>query len=209
MIETIYRSAANIPAPRTPQLLLPEDRGAKSCEWIDETWCNAQILGLELLWTRDHTLTVTNNNGEPGVVIDQWSKVGGQLPMPPGNIVSKLDNAHYRVRLSQQIVIPRGFVSLILPHPRFFDATPPYTYNDTPAVVPRVLNSDKSPEMIDLICRLPAPGAEHIFYAGLPICQLIVVPRGFINVRAMTAEETVTWVERLNELRKETNAAVV
>lgn len=200
MIETMYRSAADVPAPRTPQLLLPEERGADPCPWIDDTWRAAQTLGLELLWSRAHTLSVRYDGAE---IIGEIDMADRHLQMAPplvSNIVSKLDNAHYRVRLSQQIVVPRGFVSLILPHPRFYDATPHYCYDDTPAVVPRVFESDKSPEMLDLVCRLPAPGAEHVFYANMPICQLIVVPRGFVNTREMTDEETATWVKKLSQV---------
>lgn len=207
MIETMYRSSADTRAPQTPVLVLPEERGAAPCTWIDDSWRGAQTLGLELFWSKDHTLSVRYGSAELIGEIDMADRRLRTVPPLASNIVTKLDESHYRVRLTQQIVFPRGFVGLILPHPRFYDAIPHYVYNDTPAVVPRVLDLDKSPDMIDLICRMPAPGAEHVFYADMPVCQLIALPRGFINVRNMTDEETSHWVEKLSQQQVEASDA--
>ncbi len=201
MIETMYRGAANTPAPRTPELITPEERGDEPCDWIDDSWRAAQTLGLEILWSSDYTLSVRRDGASLAGEIDMADRKLQAVPPLVSNIVTKLDDKHYRVRLDQQIVIPRGFVGLILPHPRFFDAIPHFVYNDTPSVIPRVHELDKSPDMLELICRLPSPGAEHVFYAGKPICQLVIVPRGFINVRNMTEEEVGTWVGQLRAVQ--------
>jgi hypothetical protein len=123
-------------------------------------------------------------------------------PDPPRNIVEQLDDEYYRVRLDQQIITPRGFCGYLLPHPRFYDSVPRGCYNDTPAVIPRLLNLDVSPEPIDLICRLPWPGDEQIFYSGMPIAQLMIVPRGHINACRMSGDDENVWATRLRFLQK-------
>lgn len=209
MIHAIYRSAENTPAPHTPALPMPEDRGDTVHPWIDDAWRGAQTVGLELYWFNDHTMIVTSDGAKITTEFELPRNTLSAMPTPPTNLIKQLDADHYQVTLNQQIVVPRGFDGLILPHPRFFDAKPAGCYDDTPSVIPRLLNLDVSPEVISLVCRMPTPGAEHIFYAGFPVCQLVVVPRGIVDVMPMAEDEKAAWVNRLSKLHNAHDPAAV
>lgn len=194
MIHAAYRRLDDkVPPPRIPQLVTPEQKGyVTAAPWMCKPYQDAQTLGLELRWTTDYTLTIRNIDGRADYELD----FGGKPEKNIEGLVQQFSANHYGVNTRQQILLPPGFNGLILPHPRFFDPVPENAYNDTPSVVPGLLEMDFWPAMFFVACTLPQPGTEHIFYAGEPFCQIVAVPRGDIIVRPMTDEEAELWNHR-------------
>lgn len=174
MIEAAHRNTDDIRPPRTPRLPLA----------ICKPIADAQTLGMELYWTKHYTMVVTNNAGTP-----QFEFVGEKHQRP---LAAHLEApGYYRVYTGCQIALPRDFNGLILPHPRFFDHD-----NDMPAVIPSVLEMDWWPSKFSIVCSLPKPGAEHIFHADEPFCQVVPVLRTEIAIRPMDDAEEARWIER-------------
>lgn len=189
MIESAYRIPKNVPRPRSSVLVTQEDKGA----FYNDTpkckvWADAQTLGMELRWTTEYTLTVTNDNGKPA--FNFLAKSEDLVSLEP------IGQHYYGLRTGQHISFPRGLGGLVLPHPRFFDPVPDGCYNDTPAIVPGFVQLDWWPRGLFVVASIPKPGTEHIFHAGEPFCQIIPVPIGEMVIRPLTDDETQTWEER-------------
>lgn len=194
MIEVAFRTVdSSIPRPRSPVLLSAEEKGYTTAQpWQCKPWRDAQTLGLELLWTEDFTLTVTNVEGKAYPQIDKSAGVTRKAP----DFIQNFAEGYYGVSTGCQLLLPVGFAGLILPHARSFDLVPDGCFNDLPAVIPGLLEMDWWPAIFFIVCAIPRPGEQHVFYAGEPFCQVVPVPRGDVSVRPMNEEETVEWHER-------------
>jgi len=82
--------------------------------------------------------------------------------------------------------LPAGWALRSEPHPRFYtDAT-----NTVPVAVPALLRTEWWPMISFVVFKAPPEGDTHIFRAGEPMMQFIVVPADpDIALQAMTPEE--------------------
>lgn len=185
MIESAFRIPKNVPRPRPTQLVTPAEKGYSHETPPCKVWSDAQTLGIELSWTTEYTLTVVNEGGK--VAFDCDKLPSDPVPLEP------LGEHYYAIHTGQHILLARGLGGLVLPHPRFFDPVPDGCYNDAPAVVPGLLQMDWWPRGLYIVCSMPKPGAEQVFHAGEPFCQIVPVPISDITIRPMDAEETAVW----------------
>jgi len=194
MLESRYRlTGSNALPPQSPIYMPPALRGVVSGgTWDGPPSIAAQRLGLELRWNRYLTLIVGNRDGELEVS-------GGDDP----DLVERIDEDHYSVLTQHHVVFPRGFNGLVLPVPRYYEPLPENAYCDSPAIVPILIEFDRDPLPLKIVCRMPRNRCEQIFYSGEAFCQIVPTPRGDVTVRSMTTEEKEAAVAK----EKEANAA--
>lgn len=187
MIEASYFQKPKLPAPRTPTRLTAVEKGyGQDLNW--SPWLAAQVYGIELCWTLAYTAVVTNNGGVAEVSFD----AGLPEDQRPG---FTSNGGFYSIGIEHRLRLPSGFQGLVLSHPRFYDVMPEGAYNDVPEIIPSLFELDKQPTLLLLVSKLPAPGAEHIYHAGEPFCQIVPVPRGDVVFRPMNEDEQAKYAK--------------
>jgi hypothetical protein len=193
VLEAAYRKDNDrIPTPRASVALTLAEKGFVDDQIICSMIEAANTTGIELQWTDEYSLVVKNVEGKIEFEFDFGN--GPKRDHPAA--VEQIGSSHYRVSTGCHILFPPGFNGLVLSHPRAFDYIPQGTYSDLPTIVPSLWEMDWWPSNLSVLCHIPYPGQEHIFYAGEPCCQIVPVPRGDIPVLRLTDDEIKTCKER-------------
>jgi hypothetical protein len=190
-MDAFYRTDPSIAAPRqpSPPTVPVSQRGYVTAQpWQCKPWLDAQTLGCELRWRNDCDLLISNRAGVLDVEL-----IGDYQPSEVRE-VSVFSDEYYGICTLQQILLPAGFNTLILPHLG--------RAAGLPEIVPGVLELDWWPAFFFVVSTWPKLGESHCIRAGQAYCQLVPVPREPLELQPMSPAEAEKWQQRADFVRQ-------
>jgi hypothetical protein len=190
MQQVKYRAHQPRLAPRRTKLEIPgwagkpEPRrdGSQEYVWHCQPFSEGAQYGIELFYPHDGELRVTTHDGmlEFSGDVEENPDTGALFP-PFRNFGTKF----FTYQLLLDLKLDPGFAIRTEPHPRFYTDTT----GTVPIAVPALVRN-WWPMLFFCVFKSPPEGQTHIFRAGEPMMQLIVVPtEPEIELVDMPAEE--------------------
>lgn len=175
-LELRWRTGYDAPPPRRIRLEIPgwagrasrSADGAEAQPWHCRPFAEGASYGLELVYPYRSECRVVNDGGAvrfDGALGEEMQAAG--LPHPFGSFAA----GHYGMATALDLLPPPGYALRLGPHPRFFTDTT----GDVPLALPGHLQRFW-PRQFFAVFRAPPPGAAHVFRAGEPYAQLLLVP---------------------------------
>ena len=161
----------------------PRKDGSHEQPWHCLLFSEGAQYGIEIFSPHDNELRVSRKDGRLDFAGDFGPPPQDGLAWPPFRAFGE---NFYTYQLLLDLNLPAGWALRSEPHPRFYtDAT-----NTVPVAVPALLRTEWWPMISFVVFKAPPEGDTHIFRAGEPMMQFIVVPADpDIALQAMTPEE--------------------
>jgi hypothetical protein len=125
--------------------------------------------GIEVFYPFDNELRVYRRDG--GLVLD-----GDFGPAPDGDLqwppFRQFGEDYYTYQILIDLKVPDGYAIRTEPHPRDYTTA----FDDVPLAVPALIRTAWWPMLSFIVFKNPPPGVTHIFRAGEPFVQMLVVP---------------------------------
>lgn len=146
----------------------PRADGAHEHPWHCVPFSESARYGIELFYPYGNELRVSTRRGKPVFDGDFGAAPSPDLQWPP---FRSFGRDYYTYQLLLDLKVEPGFAIMIEPHPRFFtDRT-----DTVPVAVPALLRN-WWPMMYFCVFKSPPEGRTHIFRAGEPFAQILVIP---------------------------------
>ncbi len=147
----------------------PRKDGSHEQAWHCTPFTEGAQYGIELFYPYENELRVTKKDGQVVLSGDFGSPPDEDLQWPPFRAFGE---NYYTYQLLLDLKVPPGWAVRAEPHPRFYTDTA----DTVPLAVPALLRTEWWPMISFVVFKAPPEGVEHIFRAGEPMMQFIVVP---------------------------------
>jgi hypothetical protein len=175
----------------------PRENGSHEQPWHCVPFTESARYGIELFYPYDHELRVSTHKGQLVLDGDFGPDPGTGVQWPP---FRSFGAAYYTYQILLDLKVEPGMAIRTEPHPRFYtDPT-----DTVPIAVPALLRN-WWPMMFFMVFKTPAPGRTHIFRAGEPFAQIIIIPEEvdfeLVEMDSTEAAERELQARRIYESR--------
>ena len=162
----------------------PRTDGSQEYAWHCAPFTEGVQYGIEVFYPHDNELRVSRKNG--ALVFDgdfgPPPDDGGDRMWPP---FRSFGQDYYTYQLLLDLKVGKDWAIRTEPHPRFYtDPT-----DSVPITVPALLRTEWWPMISFVVFKSPGEGHTHIFRAGEPMLQILILPLiADFNLAAMDEE---------------------
>jgi Flp pilus assembly protein TadD len=191
-IDLKYRAYGKGLPPRPIRLEIPGwagdaskmENGSVPQPWHCNPFVEGSTYGIELVYPYVTECHVINDGGNVRI---EWDFARERDAGVSGGEFVQFAPDHYGFNTSLDLQAPPGHVLRLEPHPRYFtDKT-----GTVPLAMIGNLQTEWWPKVFFVAFTAPPAGGRHIFRAGEPYAQIIVVPeRASYRINPMTTEES-------------------
>jgi hypothetical protein len=147
----------------------PRADGSHEYAWHCMPFTEGAQYGIEIFYPHKNDVAVSRKNGEFTFDGDFGPSPDESLQWPPFRSFGK---DYYTYQLLLDLKVGTDFAVRTEPHPRFYTDTT----GTVPIAVPALLRTEWWPMISFVVFKAPAEGETHIFRAGEPMLQLLVLP---------------------------------
>jgi hypothetical protein len=147
----------------------PRRDGAHEYPWHCAPFSEGAQYGIEIFYPYENELHVSKKDGK-------WMFEGDFGPAPDSDLqwppFRSFGDEYYTYQLLLDLKVGKEWAVRTEPHPRFYTDTT----GTVPVAVPALLRTEWWPMISFIVFKAPAGGQTHIFRAGEPMLQILLLP---------------------------------